>query len=139
MAGREDGGTVFIAHADDLRLEVGMQAQLVADGCGQHIARRHLALLLVVGTDDVDRRVVGAVDLTAVFEEVVAADAVERRRGAGIDGRVAYRRYRRDIVDQAVVAGKALTYQPPEAVVGKLVVVTRQVVPAHLVYDDAYY
>ena len=35
---REDGSTVLIGYTNHLRLEVGMQTDLIADGCGQQIA-----------------------------------------------------------------------------------------------------
>jgi hypothetical protein len=47
--------------------------------------------------------------------------------------------HRRHIVDQAVVTGEALLYQPFEAIVTKLVIIPGQIVPTHLVYHYAYY
>ena len=39
MTGRQDRGTVLIGDTDDLGTEVGVQAQLVANGGGEQVAR----------------------------------------------------------------------------------------------------
>ena len=139
MTGGQDGGAVLVADADDLRREVGMQSQLVADGRREHVARRHPALLARrrVGGNGGYRRVVGAVRRAAVNEEVVAADAVEGGRRTGIDRCVAYGRNGGEVVDEAVVARESGINQTAESVVRELVIVTREVVPAHLVDHDA--
>ena len=78
------GSAVLVADADDLRLEVGVQTQLVADGGGEHVAWRALALV-AVAANGLHAVVFTAVNLLAADVEIVAADAVECRRGAGID------------------------------------------------------
>ena len=95
MACRQDGSTVLIAHANDLRAEVGVQAQLVANGRSQQVAGRHLALLPVVRTNHVHRCVLRAVRLATVNVEVVATNTVKSGRRASIGRRMANGRYRR--------------------------------------------
>ena len=47
-------------------------------------------------------------------------------------------RHRRQIIDQAVVTGESLIYQPLKAVIAELIVIPGQIVPAHLVYHNSH-
>ena len=135
-ASRQDGSTVFIADANDLGTEVGVEAQLVADGRGQQQMGRRLAFL-AVGAHGAHGGVLDATHRLAIDIERVAADAVIGWGSAGIDGAVANGGDGGHIVDEAVVHRIALGDQALQSAVIKLVVIAREVVPAHLVDHHA--
>ena len=58
--------------------------------------------------------------------------------GAGIDGSVAGGCEGRDIVDHGGLAAKAVAQQAAEAIFAVSIIVTIEVIVAHLVYDYAY-
>ena len=138
MAGGEDGGTVLHGNAEDARLEVVAQAQLVADGVAEHVAWRAesgtgvaaYALYVVVAA------AVGP-GAEGVVVEVVAADAVEGWRGTGVDAGVADGGDGGHVVDHAVLAGVAFVDEAFQSAVDKVLIVIVEVVPTHLVDDKS--
>ena len=139
VAGGEDGGTVFHGDAEDARLEVVAQAQLVADGVAEHVAWRHLASPRV-GAHAVDGVVAAAVGPGAqrVVVEVVAADAVEGGRGASVDAGVADGGDRGHVVDHAVLVGIAFVDESLQTAFDEVLIIIVEVVPSHLVDHQAY-
>jgi hypothetical protein len=74
-----------------------------------------------------------------IDEEVIATDAMHGWGCARIDTCMSNGCHGRQVVDQTVVTGEALLYQPFEAILPKLVIIPGQIVPTHLVYHYAYY
>ena len=137
MARGEDGSAVFERDAYHLRLPRGGRLELVADGGHEEVARRALSVLRVAAYC-LFGGVLTAVDIFAVFHEVVAGNAVDAGYGASEGRRVADGGDGGDVVDLAVLAGEALAEHPSESSLGVFVVEAIEVVPAHLVYSDAY-
>ena len=138
VASRQNRAPVLHAQPDDLALEVGGQPQLVANSGREHITRRLLPghLAAAHGPHGLIFGDVGGLARLA-HKPVVAHDAVDARRGAGVDAGVARPGVGgHEVVVRRLVA-EALAQQPLEAVRPVLVPVAVQKVIAHLVHYDA--
>ena len=137
MTGREDGSSVFQGHAHHLRAVVGSQTEFIADGSYPQIARRHLARLAVRA-----HRVYGIISSTvhnlSILHEVISGDSVDRRNGTGPDRRVSDGCNRRDIRNLAVFHAESFAEHSLESAFAVAGVVAIEVIPSHLVDNDAY-
>ena len=116
-----------------------MQSQLVAYGCCHQVHRRHLSLRLIVGTHRHHRAVRTAIHLPVVHVEIIATDAVKGRCRTRIDAGMSDCRDRRHIVDQTVIVAVTFVNEATETTLAKLLIIARQIVPAHLVHHNAYH
>ena len=69
---------------------------------------------------------------------VIACDAIDGRDGSRKDSGMTDCRIGGQVADKSVFTGKAFIQQSPEASGLVAVVITVEVIPAHLVNDDAY-
>ena len=138
MASGQYGCAVFERYAKHFRLVVGGNFKLVADGCCQHVVGRRLALC-AFGAESLHGVVFAARHFLAVDVEAVASDAVERRCSAGVVARMADSGNGGHVVNHLVFAVESFAHHSLEASFAKLVVVVGEVVPAHLVEDDAHH
>lgn len=140
MASRKDGGTVFQGYAYDFGLKVCCKHELVGDRRGKQVAWGHIAGRCGA-SDGLSRGVADAIDVFAggLVDPVIAGDAVNGRDGAREDGAVADGGERREVADVGIFAGEAIVEEAFEAACSIAVVITIEVVPAHLVDDDADY
>ena len=135
---RQDGRTVFIGDAHHLRLEVGMQSDLVANSRCEQITGRHATFLAIIRPHRIHGLVTTAVNGVVIDKEVIATDTVQRRGRTCVDTRMADSRHCGDIVDQTIVATITFLDQTLEAILTKLVVVSAKIVPSHLVDYNAH-
>ena len=136
MACGKNGSTVLERDADDLGLPGGGGLQLVADGGHLKIEGRHTSGLRR-GTYGLHGAVGAAIGHLAVFQEVVAGDAMDAGHSTRVQGGVTDGCHRRDVVDLAILEGIAFSEHTAEATVNILVVEAVEIVPAHLVDGDS--
>ena len=138
MARRQNGCTVLNSHAEHLGLEVGGLAQHVAYSGAEHVVGRHLSRLRC-SAYALHRGVVAAVYHLVAVAEVVRCNAVSGRTGSSIDAGVSHTRYGRHIVEHLVVARESLVDETLHSALAELVVIVVEIVPTHLVDNDAYH
>ena len=136
---RQDGCTVLIRHTDHFRLKICMHSDLVADGRGQQITRRHAALLPVIGAHRIHAVVLRAIYLLPVNHKVIATYTMESRRRTRIDRCMADGCNRWHIVNETIVTRITFVHQTAKTILTILVIIARQIIPSHLVYNDTYH
>ena len=138
MARRQNGCTVLYSHAENLGLEVCSLAQHVAYSGAEHVVGRHLCRLRC-SAYALNRGVVAAVNHLVAVAEVVRGDAVSGWSGSSIYAGVSHTRYSRHVVEHLVVARESLVDEALHSALAELVVIVVEIVPTHLVDNDAYH
>lgn len=138
VSGGKDGGAVFEGDADYAGAEVGGEKELVRDGRRQEVAGGHVTSG-GGAADGMGGGVAYAVNRFSrgLVDPVVAGDAVDGGDGAGEDGGVADGGIGGEVVDVGVFTGEAFGEEAAESAGGVAGGVAVEVVPAHLVDDDA--
>lgn len=138
MACREDRGAVLERHAHHLGSAIGSYSHLVANGGCPEVSGRHEACI-AGRTDGLNGLVVSTIDFLSVFHKVVAGNAVYGGHAAGIDAGVADGGDGWDVGQGGILASVALAEHSPESALGVAFLIAVEIVPPHLVDDDAHH
>ena len=116
-----------------------MHSDLVADGRSEQVTRRHTPLLSIIASHRIHTIVLRTIHLLPVNHKVIATYTMESRRRTRIDRCMADGCNRWHIVNETIVTRITFVHQTAKTILTILVIIARQIIPSHLVYNDTYH
>src|SRR5690606_39345653 len=140
MTARKYRTPVFKRYSNYFCTVLRRKLKLIRNGSGQHARRGYISVAFRVAYHLIASILDTIHGFFCLFVvPAIPYDAVERRSRSGIHRGVARTSDGRKIVIVTVPHVKTLVHHPLESPLSKAVVKAIKILPAHLVYNDAYY